>query len=85
MANNQNHSVGQTIANLRKKKGLTQIQLAEELYVSDKAVSKWEQDDSCPSIDTLIMLSEYFNVSIDYILKGKTRQINNIFVCKKML
>ena len=82
MANNQNHSVGQTIANLRKKKGLTQIQLAEELYVSDKAVSKWEQDDSCPSIDTLIMLSEYFNVSIDYILKGKTPEKEIVTISK---
>lgn len=45
------HSVGKTIASLRKAKGLTQVELAEKLQVSDKAVSKWEKDDSFPSIE----------------------------------
>lgn len=39
-----NHSIGKTIAELRKKKGWTQAELAEKLNVSDKAVSKWESE-----------------------------------------
>ena len=65
------HSVGKTIATLRKAKGLTQVELAEKLQVSDKAVSKWEKDDSFPSIEFFPALAELFNVSIDYLITGK--------------
>ena len=64
------HSVGQTIAKLRKQKGWTQAGLAEKLQVSDKAVSKWEKDDSYPSIDLLPAIADLFGVSIDDILVG---------------
>lgn len=65
------HSVGTTIASLRKEKGWTQVELAEKLQVSDKAVSKWEKDDSFPSIEFFPVLAELFNVSIDYLMTGK--------------
>ena len=64
------HSVGKTIATLRKEKGWTQVELAEKLQVSDKAVSKWEKDDSFPSIEFFPMLAELFGVSIDYLMTG---------------
>lgn len=51
---------------LRKNKKLTQLELAMKLGVSDKAVSKWENGNTMPSIETIIMLSEFFSVSVDY-------------------
>ncbi len=68
------HSIGKTIAKLRKEKGWTQIELAEKLQVSDKAVSKWEQDAGAPSIEFFPILAKVFNVSIDYLMMG---DINN--------
>ncbi len=65
------HSIGKTIAKLRGEKGWTQVELAEKLNVSDKAVSKWEKDGSAPSIDLFPMLAELFDVSIDYLMTGK--------------
>ena len=65
------HSIGKTIAKLRKEKGWTQIELAEKLQVSDKAVSKWEKDSGAPSVEFFPALAEVFGVSIDYIMTGK--------------
>ena len=65
------HSIGKTIAELRKEKGWTQIELAEKLQVSDKAVSKWEKDSGAPSVEFFPALAELFGVSIDYIMTGK--------------
>ena len=70
------HSIGKTIAELRKAKGWTQIELAEKLQVSDKAVSKWEQDGGVPSVEFFPALAEVFGVSIDYLMTGK--KIDNI-------
>lgn len=65
------HSIGKTIAELRKEKGWTQIELAEKLQVSDKAISKWEKDNGAPSVEFFPALAELFGVSIDYIMTGK--------------
>ena len=65
------HSVGKTIAELRKDKGWTQLELAEKLQVSDKAVSKWEKDNGSPSVEFFPVLAELFGVSIDYLMTGK--------------
>lgn len=54
---------------LRKKSGLSQEQLAEQLGVSRQAISKWESGQSVPESEKLILLSNYFNVSLDYLLK----------------
>ena len=56
---------------LRKAKGLTQEELAEALYVSRTAVSKWESGRGYPSIDSLKEISRYFSVSIDDLLSGE--------------
>ena len=50
---------------LRKNKGLTQEELAEALYVSRTAISKWESGRGYPSIDSLKDISKFFSVSID--------------------
>lgn len=65
------HSVGKTIAKLRKENRWTQVELAVKLNVSDKAVSKWESEAGFPEISQLPALAEIFNVSIDYIMTGK--------------
>ena len=68
--NNEN-SIGKIISKLRKDKGLTQAQLAEKLNVSDKTISKWEQDSGFPSIEFFPALANLFNVTIDYLMTGK--------------
>lgn len=56
---------------LRKRKGLTQEELAEALFVSRTAVSKWESGRGYPSIDSLKVLAGFFSVSIDELLSGE--------------
>ncbi len=55
---------------LRKQKGLTQEQLAEELFVSRTAISKWESGKGYPNIDSLKSISKLFAVSIDDLLSS---------------
>lgn len=55
---------------LRKQKGLTQEELAESLYVSRAAVSKWESGRGYPNIDSLKEISRFFSVTIDDLLSG---------------
>ena len=57
---------------LRKKSGLSQEQLAEALNVSRQAISKWEGGSATPESDKLLALSNYFGVSLDYLLKDGT-------------
>ena len=54
---------------LRKKQSLSQEQLAEQLNVSRQAISKWESAQSMPDPEKLIAISEFFQVSLDYLLK----------------
>lgn len=56
---------------LRKSRGLTQEELAESLYVSRTAISKWESGRGYPSIDSLKEISRYFSVTIDELLSGE--------------
>ena len=60
--------LGERIANLRKAKGVSQEELADVLYTSRQAISKWERGESDPDISRLKDLAIYFNVSIDYLL-----------------
>lgn len=64
-------TVGERIALKRKEVGLSQNKLAEILFVSNKAVSKWESNLSRPSFDLLDKLAETLNCSIDYIVRGE--------------
>ena len=56
------------LAELRRQKGLSQIELAEAMSVSRQAVSMWESGATIPSIDNLILLSRLYGVSVDEIL-----------------
>ncbi|MCD8106996.1 MAG: helix-turn-helix domain-containing protein [Oscillospiraceae bacterium] len=62
-------ALSEKLYTLRKKSGLSQEQLAEELNVSRQAISKWESGNSIPESDKLVAISNYFNVSLDYLLK----------------
>lgn len=56
---------------LRKQKGLTQEELAEKLFVSRTAISKWESGRGYPSIDSLKSIAKFFSVTIDVLLSGE--------------
>lgn len=64
---------------LRKSRGLTQEELAEALFVSRTAISKWESGRGYPSIDSLKEISRYFSVSVDDLLSGEQL----IFIAEK--
>ena len=63
-------NIADRIQTLRKSKGISQEELAIKMGVSRQAVSKWESEQSSPDIDKIILLSEFFDVTTDYILKG---------------
>lgn len=68
-------SIGQTIAMLRRKSGMTQSELAGRLHISDKTVSKWEGGYGYPEITQFPTLAALFGVSIDYLMTGERRGI----------
>lgn len=57
------------IGKLRRESGMTQIELAEKLNYSDKAISKWERGESIPDVVTLKQVADLFSVSVDYLLR----------------
>ncbi len=67
----QKISLAANILNFRKKHGLTQKQLAEKLFVSNKAVSKWERGAGYPEITQLVSLSEIFGVPVDTLMRSE--------------
>ncbi len=65
------NKIGQRIYELRLKNNLSQDTLADKLGVSRQAISKWENQMSVPEIDKIVQMSEIFDVSLDYLIKGK--------------
>lgn len=63
-------NIADRIQHLRKTKGLSQEELADKIGVSRQAVSKWESEQSTPDIEKIILLSDYFETTTDYLLKG---------------
>lgn len=82
--------IANNILELRKSKSMTQAELAEKLNYTPKAISKWERGESVPEIDTLIKITEIFNVTLDYLvtenaiehktdfIKPKIKRVNDI-------
>ena len=64
-------NISEKIQQLRKSNGLSQEQLAEKLNVSRQAISKWESGASFPDIEKIVLLSELFKVSTDYLMKDE--------------
>lgn len=66
--------IGQLIRKLRTEKGLTQAELAELLYISDKTVSKWECGSGCPEISMFPQLSAVLDVDFSSLFSGEIKQ-----------
>lgn len=62
--------LGKQIKKYRNELALSQDALAEKIYVSRQTISNWENDKSYPDVNSLVLLSEVFNVSIDNLIKG---------------
>ena len=62
---------GSMITTMRKENGMTQLELAEKMGVTDKAVSKWERDLSFPDVSSIPRLAEIFDISVDELLQVK--------------
>lgn len=69
------NTLGKRIAALRRQKELTQDNLAQILDVSSQAVSKWENDQTCPDISLLPQLAKTLGVSVDELLSGKSEHL----------
>ena len=61
-------AVAKNISELRQSRGMTQIELAEKLNYSDKAISKWERAESIPDVTVLVTIAELFGVTLDYLV-----------------
>lgn len=75
---------GQFLNQLRREKGWTQKDLAERLYVSDKAVSKWERGLSLPDVSLLLPLAEKLGVSVTELLEGRRMPQERQFTQKEV-
>ena len=64
-------TLGVMIASIRKERGMTQLELAEKMGVTDKAVSMWERDLSCPDVSSIPQLAEILGVSVDELMQVK--------------
>lgn len=62
---------GNMVAALRKEKGMTQLELAEKMGVTDKAVSKWERDLSFPDVSSIPKLAEILGITVDELMQVK--------------
>lgn len=65
--------IAENIVFYRKEIGLTQVELAEKLNYSDKAISKWERAESCPDIITLVSLAKIFNVTVNELVEDRKK------------
>ena len=72
--------IGNNLAELRKRKGLTQLELAEKFNYTDRAVSKWENGDTLPDIETLQKLCDFYGVTLDYLTHEGSRKDKKEFV-----
>ena len=73
-----NETLGSRIAAYRKEQGMKQEELAEKLGISAQAVSKWENDQTCPDISLLPTLAKLFHVTVDELLSGKQAEETNV-------
>lgn len=72
-----NKNMGKMICLLRKEKGMTQSDLAEKMNVTDKAVSKWERNCSCPDIHSIPKLAEVLDTTVEELLNAQIKREHN--------
>ncbi|MCI5537002.1 MAG: helix-turn-helix domain-containing protein [Clostridiales bacterium] len=70
--------LGKRIIEIRKQHGLTQEEFAERYHVTRQTISNWENGKSSPDLETLVSMSEDFNVSLDAMLKGDKEMVRKI-------
>ena len=74
-------SIGKTILNVRKEKGMSQEEFGELFHVTRQTVSNWENEKNYPDLNTLVTMSDMFEISLDKLLKevegGQTNGKNN--------
>ena len=70
-------NIGEIISSLRKEKGMTQNELAEKMNVTDKAVSKWERNLSCPDVNSIPKLAEILGTTVEELLNAQPKKENN--------
>ncbi len=73
-----NKKFGKFILQLRKEKGWTQQEFADKIFVTDKAVSKWERGLCFPDISLMIPIAELFSISVSELLKGEKNKNESI-------
>ena len=64
-------TIGKFISALRRANGMTQKQLGEKLYVSDKTVSRWEREECTPELSLIPAIAEIFGITTDELLRGE--------------
>lgn len=70
--------IGKFIAKCRKEKNLTQVQLAEKLNITDRAVSKWETGSSMPDSSIMLELCEILGITVNELLSGEEIHMDNL-------
>lgn len=75
--------VGSNLSELRKREGLTQIELADKFNYSDKAISKWEKGDTLPDLETLNELCKFYGVSLDYLVSEGSKSDKKQYIKSK--
>ena len=78
----EKRTLGLMISLLRKEKEMTQMQLAQKMNVTDKAVSKWERDLACPDINSLSKLAEILGTTVEELVQAKKHEINESSIDK---
>lgn len=75
--------IGDNLSTLRKERKLTQAEIAERFNYSDKAVSKWENGDTSPDIETLNALAQFYGVTLDYLISEDSSENKASYVKKQ--
>lgn len=73
-----NEKFGQFLSEIRKEKSMTQKELADQLFVSDKTVSKWERGNSMPNVALLIPIADVFGITVTELLKGERNEDHSL-------
>ncbi len=73
----EQEKIGKFIAECRKEKGLTQMQLAEQLGITNRAISKWENGKSMPDVSIMIPLCEILDISVNELLSGEKIKVED--------
>ena len=77
--------LGERIAALRRRAGISQAELAQRLQISASAMGMYEQGRREPSVDTLVAMAEEFQVSLDFLLTGRSRTVQEDEAMNQML